>query len=98
MVIEPGPPAAPLAVFVSVVRQRVQRRTVDLLDSWRRVRRPCARLAFIQLPHEFPERGVDLGQAVEDASAKAAEQPSLDDQHGRSTFALSRGFRGRAGR
>ena len=83
MIVDADPAAAPLAVFVSAVRQRVQRRAVDLLEQLAAGdAEPAQRLAFVKLPHEFAERRVDVGETVEDPSPQPAEQPSLDDQHG----------------
>ena len=83
VIVDADPATAPLAVFVRLARQRVQRRAVDLLEQLAAGdAEPAQGLAFVELRHEFAERGVDVGETVEDPSPKPAEQPALDDQHG----------------
>ena len=82
MIVDPDPAAAPLAVFVRLPRQRLQRWAVDLLEQLAACdAEPAQGLAFVELRHQFAKRGVDVGETVEDPSPKPAEEPALDDQH-----------------
>jgi hypothetical protein len=83
VIVDADPAHAPLAVFVRLSRQILQRRATISSSNWRRVTPSLRRgLAFVELCHELGERGVDVGETVEDPSPKPAEQPALDDQHG----------------
>ena len=78
VIVDPDPAAAPLAVFVRLPRQRLQRRAIDLLEQLAACdAEPAQGLAFVELRHQFTERGVDVGETVEDPSPKPAEEPAL---------------------
>ena len=83
VIVDADPAHAPLAVFVRLSGQILQRRAIDLLEQLAAGdAEPAQGLAFVELCHELDERGVDVGETVEDPSPKPAEQPALDDQHG----------------
>src|SRR5208337_1036832 len=83
VIVDADPASAPLAVFVGLARQRLERRAVDLLEQLAAGDAdPTKVLPVVELGHEFAERGVDVGETMEGSSPQAAEQPSLDDQHG----------------
>ena len=48
------------------------------------------RAVFIEMRHGIGDRRVDVRQAVKGSVTQPPEQPSLDDEHGLSTLALSR--------
>ena len=83
VIVDADPAQAPLAVFVRLIRQRLERRAVDLLEQLAAGdAEPAQGLPFVELGHELAERGVDVGEAMEDPAPEPAEQPSLDDQDG----------------
>ena len=83
VIIDADPAHAPLAVFVGLAGQRVERRAIDLLEELAAGdAEPPEDLFFVELRHELAERGVDVGEGDEGSSPKPAEQPALDDQHG----------------
>src|SRR5580692_3457419 len=81
VIVDADPGQAPLAVFIGLVRQRPERRTVDLLEQLAAGHtEPAQGLPFVELRHEFADGGVDVSEATEDPTPEPAEQPSLDDQ------------------
>ena len=83
VIVDADPAHAPLAVFVRLVRQRLERRAIDLLEQLAAGdAEPAQGLPFVELRHELAERGVDVGEASEDPAPEPAEQPALDDQDG----------------
>ena len=84
---------APLTVFVSLARQRLEHRAIDLLEQLAAGdAEPTKALLVIELRHELADRGVDVGKTVEGPAPQPAEQPSLDDQHRLLDFRLVAGF------
>src|SRR3984885_179400 len=80
VIVDADPAHAPLAVFVSAVRQRLERRAVDLFEQLAAGdAEPAQSLPFIELGHEFAERGIDVGEAIKGPAPEPAEQPALDD-------------------
>ena len=91
VIVDADPTHAPLAVFVGLTRQRLERWAVDLFEQLAAGdAEPPQALLLIELRHEFAERGVDVGEAIKGPAPEPAEQPALDDQDG--------GFLGLAGR
>jgi hypothetical protein len=83
VIVDADPAHAPLAVFVGLTRQRLERRVVDLLEQLAAGdAEPAQGLLLIELGHEFAERAVDVGKAIEGPAPEPAEQPAFDDQHG----------------
>ena len=83
VIVDADPADAPLAIFVRLVRQRLERWAVDLLEQLAAGdAEPAQGLPLIELGHELAERGVDIGEAIEDPAPEWAEQPALDDQDG----------------
>ena len=84
VIVDADPAHAPLAVFVRLAGQRLERRAVDLLEQLAAGdAEPAQGLPFVELRHEFAERGVDVSEAGETSEApQPAEQPALDDQDG----------------
>ena len=75
------PGQTPLAIFVGLAWQRLERRPIDLLEQLAASdAEPAKALLVIELRHELAKRGVAVGETA------------------CSTFALSRGFLGLAGR
>ena len=99
VVIDADAAQAPLGQDIRFDGQRLEVRPVELFEQ---LLARCADAAqyplLVELAQQITDREVQLGQTVEAAMAQASEQPTLDDQHPASTFALSRGRRGRAGR
>ena len=89
VIIDADPAHAPLAVFVRLSRQSLERRAIDLLEELAAGdAEPPEDLFFVELRHKLAERGVDVGEGDEGSSPQPAEQPSLDDQHGLLDFRL----------
>src|SRR6202522_4505727 len=81
VIVDADPADAPLAVFVSAVRQRLERRAIDFLEQLAAGDvEPAQGLLVIELDHKLAERGVDVSEATEDPAPEPAERPSLDDQ------------------
>ena len=98
VIIDADAARAPFAIFIGLGRQSLQRRAVDLLEQFSaRDAKPANRPLLVEIFQHLADRGVDLRQAVKGPAAQPAEQPALDDKYADSTFALSRGFLGRAG-
>ena len=93
VIVDADPAHAPLAVFVGLVRQRLERRAIDLLEQLAAGgAEPAKALLVIELCHELAKRGVDVGETGEGPSPQPAEQPSLDDQHRLLDFRLVAGL------
>jgi hypothetical protein len=83
VIVDADPADAPLAVFVRLVRQRLERRAIDLLEQLPAGdAEPAQGLLLIELGHEFAERGIDVGEAIEGPAPEPADEPALDDQDG----------------
>src|SRR5271157_423427 len=83
VIVDADPADAPLAVFVSAVRQRLERWAIDLFEQLAAGdAEPPQALLLIELGHELAKRGVDVGEAIESSAPQPAEQPALDDQDG----------------
>src|SRR5271167_1898306 len=83
VIVDADPGQAPLAVFIGLVRQRPERRTVDLLEQLAAGHpEPAQGLPFVELRQELADGGVDVSEAMEDPAPEPAEQPPLDDQDG----------------
>src|ERR1700677_3629305 len=81
VMVDAAPPHAPLAIFVRLAGQRLERRAIDLLEQLAAGHaEPAKALLVIELDHKLAERGVDVSEATEDPAPEPAEQPSLDDQ------------------
>jgi hypothetical protein len=93
VIVDADPAHAPLAVFIGLVRQRLERRAIDLLEQLAAGdAEPAKALLVIELCHELAKRGVDVGETGEGPSPQPAEQPSLDDQHCLLDFRLVAGL------
>ena len=67
VIVDADPAHAPLAVFVRLAGQRLERRAIDLLEDLAAGdAEPAQGLALVELGHEFAERGVDVGEAMKD--------------------------------
>src|SRR6202041_2688363 len=89
VIVDADPAHAPFAVFVRLVRQRLERRAIDLLEELAAGdAEPAKALLVIELGHKLAERGVDVSEAGERPAPEPAEQPSLDDQDGLLDFRL----------
>src|SRR5258708_11937407 len=83
VILDADPAHAPLAVFVRLAGQRLERRAVDLLEQLAAGdAEPAQGLPFVELRHEFAERGVDVSEAGEDPAPQPAEPPALDEPDG----------------
>ena len=83
VIVDADPAHAPLAVFVRLAGQRLERRAIDLLEDLAAGdAEPAQGLALVELGHEFAERGVDVGEAMKDPAPEPAQKPTLDDQDG----------------
>src|SRR6202789_548481 len=81
VIVDADPAHAPLAIFVRLTGQRLERRAIDLLEQLAAGHaEPAKALLVIELDHKLAERGVDVSEATEDPAPEPAEQPSLDDQ------------------
>ena len=89
VIVDADPAHAPLAVFVRLSRQILQRRAIDLLEQLAAGdAEPAQGLRVVELCHKLAERGLDVGETVEDPAPQPPEQPALDDQHGLLDFRL----------
>lgn len=89
MIIEPRTADAPFGIGIACCRKRPQRRTIDLLEQLPpRAPDTAQNPTIVEIGQQFGNRGVHLGQAIEDAMAQTAEKPALDDPHGRLDFRL----------
>ena len=99
VIVDADPAHAPLAVFVRLVRQRVERRAIDLLEELAAGdAEPPEDLFFVELGHKLAERGVDVGEGDEGSRLSRPSSHRSTISTACSTFALSRGFLGLAGR
>src|SRR5277367_3523523 len=74
VIVDADPAHAPLAVFVRLVRQRLERRAVDLLEQLAAGdAEPSQGLLVVELGHELAERGVDVSEAGERPAPQPAE-------------------------
>ena len=74
VIVDADPADAPLAVFVSAVRQRLERRAIDFLEQLAAGDvEPAQGLLLIELGHEFVERSVNVGETVEGPAQEPAE-------------------------
>ena len=84
MIIEAGAPDAPFGIEVALCRQRTQSRSIDLLEQLPPGAADAAQHpALVEIGEQFDDHGIDLGQAVKDTMAKAAQKPALDNAHRR---------------
>jgi hypothetical protein len=66
VIVDADPAHAPLAMFVRLSRQRLERRAIDLLEQLAAGdAEPPQALSFVELGHELAKRGVDIGEAGE---------------------------------
>src|SRR5271156_1951242 len=83
VIVDADPADAPLAIFVRLIRQRLERWAVDLLEQLPAGdAEPAQGLLLIELGHELAERGVDVAEAIEDPAPEPSDEPALDDQDG----------------
>jgi hypothetical protein len=83
VIVEADPADSPHTVFVRLIRQRLERWAVDLLEQLPAGdAEPAQGLLLIELGHELAERGVDVAEAIEDPAPEPADEPALDDQDG----------------
>ena len=83
VIVDADPAQTPLAIFVRLARQRLERRAIDLLEQLAAGdAEPPQALIVIELGHELAKRGVDVGETGEGPAPQPAEQPPLDDQDG----------------
>src|SRR6516165_6361069 len=89
VVVDTNPADAPFGKAIGLRRQRVEVGPVELFEERPAGDTEAPDQAFVvELPQQLTERCIEFGQTVEAAVAQAAEQPSLDDQHGDFDFRL----------
>lgn len=99
VVIQPGTPDTPFGKDIALDRQGPQSRTIKLFEQLTTGNaNPAQDSLVVEVAKQFGDRRIHLGQPVEDPMAQATQQPPLDNANRGSTFALSRGRRGRVGR
>jgi hypothetical protein len=82
MVVDPDPAGLPLGEDVGLDRQRLQGRSVDLLQQHPPgLADPPDRALLIEPGQKLADRLVHLVEGMEPAMTEAAEKPALDDQH-----------------
>src|SRR5271155_3667589 len=82
VIIDADPTDAPFAEDIGLGRQRLERRTVDLLQQLPASHaEPPDGSFFVQMLEQLADGFVDLSQADEDAVTQPPEQPALDNQH-----------------
>ena len=95
VIISAHPTDAPFAEDIGLGWQRLERRTVDLLQQLPASHaEPPDGSFFVQMLEQLADGFVDLSQADEDAVTKPPEQPALDNQHRLFDFRLVARFSG----
>jgi len=98
MVIEPCAPAPPFGINIRLCRQRLQRRAVDLLEQLApRLPDPAQHAPIVELHQEFGDRRVDSARLKKVRRRRRPNNQRSTIRTAASTFALSRGRRGRVG-
>ncbi len=102
-----------LGVAIRDARQGFERRSVETFEEFSARAGQLAEGALVEVFEQLGDGGVELGEGEEGVVAKTRQDPSLDDLYcdldlcfitgpttctATSTFALSRGRRGRAGK
>ena len=99
VVIDADPPQPPFGIGIGFGRQRLEVRPVEFLEQRPAGHaEPADRPLLVELAQQFADRRVQFGQAVEAAMPQPASSQRSTIRTAASTFALSRGRRGRAGR
>ena len=97
VIVEVDPAALPLGILVRFIRQRGERRMIELLEQVAPTSSPAPERSIVQLDKKRVDRLIEGGKREEAAVAQARQNPSSTIWTPTSTLALSRGRYGRAG-
>src|SRR5512133_3626922 len=79
MIIELDPTTLPLGILVRLIRQRGERRMIELLEQFAPTSPPASERSFVQLDKERVNCLVEGGEREEAAVAQTRQNPSPDD-------------------
>src|ERR1700680_3735591 len=100
VVIDADPAQPPFGKGIGLAGQRLEVRPIEFLEQRTSGDAKTAdRSLLVELVQQLTDRRIEFGQAVKAAMAQPAQEPARSTiSTATSTFALSRGRRGRAGR
>ena len=79
MIIEVDPTALPLGILVGLVRQRRERRTIELVEQFAPTSPPATQRSIVQIDKKTVDRLVEGGEREEAAVPQARQNPSTDN-------------------
>ena len=79
MIIEVDPTALPLGILVGFVRQRHERRTIELIEEFTPASSPASQRSIVQIDKKTADRLVEGGEREEAAVPQARQNPSTDN-------------------